>query len=90
MKQLNLDELEDTQEDLRDLMEDQEEIQNVLGQDFGVGEYDENELQQELEELDEDIVNEKMEGQEAPAYLPQKVPAVVKKDKEELEQIMNK
>ena len=90
MKKINLNELEDMQGDIRDMMEDQAEIQEVLSQDYAVDAYDEQELQQELEELDTDIVNEKLEGVDAaPSYIPQKAQATAIKDKSDLEQIMN-
>ncbi len=91
MKNLNVDELEDLQDDMQDMMADQDEIQEVLSKDYTVDAYDEAELEQELEELDTDIVNEKLEGNVGvPSYLPQKEPAVIKKDAEALNQIMNK
>ncbi len=90
MKKVNLDELEDVQDDIKEMMEDQEEIQEVLSRDYAVDAYDEQELQQELDELDTDIVNEKLEGAEvAPSYLPQKAQDKSQKDKSDLEQIMN-
>jgi len=89
MKKIDLDKLEDMHEDMREMMEDQEEIQEVLGRDYGVGGYDESELEAELGELDEEIVNEKMEGEAAPSYLPQKAQVAAKSDKDELNNIMN-
>ena len=44
MKKLDLNKLEDVYDDLADLMAEQEEINDVLGRDFQVGNYDENEL----------------------------------------------
>ncbi len=57
-------------DDLADLMADQEEIQEVLTRSYNV-EYDESELMDELNELDEDIVNEQLnDGLEVPSYIP--------------------
>ena len=92
MAQINVDQMEDLQEDMTDMMADQEEVQEVLGRDYAVGAFDEGELAQELDELDEDIVNEKIEGAVSiPSYIPQgaKAQPSVKKDAEDLEQIMN-
>ena len=89
MKKINLDQLEDMHEDMRDMMEEQEEIQEVLGRDYALDAYDEAQLEDELGELDEEIVNEKLEGNAAPSYIPAKAQVAVKNDKEELNNIMN-
>ncbi len=95
MGKINLDQLEDLHDDMADMMADQEEIQEVLGRDYAVDSYNETELEQELGELDEEIVNEKMEGNTCPSYVPQKAAPVaapaapIKNDKEELNNIMN-
>lgn len=96
MKKVDLDKLEDLHEDMADMMAEQEEVQEVLGRDYAIGAYDENELNEELNELDGEIVNEKLEGVgSVPSYVPQRASAapvsvpVAKKDKEDLEQIMN-
>ena len=44
MKKLDMNKLEDVYDDLADLMAEQEEINDVLGRDFQVGNYDEEEL----------------------------------------------
>ena len=94
MAKLDIDKLEDLQEDMADMMADQEEVQEVLGRDYALDSYNEGELMQELDELDEDIVNEKLEGasvgtSKVPSYIPQKAQVSAKKDAEDLEQIMN-
>lgn len=90
MKHINLDDLEDLQDDTQEMMQDQEEIQEVLGRDYALDAYDEAELQQELDELDDDIVNEKLEGGvSVPNYMPKKAQTEAKKDSEELAHIMN-
>lgn len=90
MKNLNLDQLEDLQDDMQDMMEDQQEIQDILGRDFAIDGYDEAEIEAELDELDGDIVNEKLEGNAAPSYLPQNsAQQPVANEKEDLANIMN-
>ena len=44
MKQINLDELEDLQEDMLEMQDDQEEIQEIMGLNFATGDVDEGEL----------------------------------------------
>ncbi len=91
MKKINMDQLEDMQEEMRDMMEDQEEIQEILGRDYNLDAYDEAELEQELGDLDEEIVNEKLEGNPVPsAPLPQaQASAKPRSDVEEMNNIMN-
>ena len=57
MKNMDMDKMEDLFDDLADLMADQEEIQECMGRSYQV-QYDEDELIDELNELDEEIVNE--------------------------------
>eukprot|EP00826_Nyctotherus_ovalis_P000947 TRINITY_DN1008_c0_g2_i3.p1 TRINITY_DN1008_c0_g2~~TRINITY_DN1008_c0_g2_i3.p1 ORF type:complete len:194 (-),score=71.32 TRINITY_DN1008_c0_g2_i3:81-662(-) len=91
MKKLDLDQLEDLQDDMQDMMEDQQEMQEILGRDYAIDGYDEAEIEAELEELDGEIVNEKLEGNNAPSYIPQSNPVqpVGQNDKEDLANIMN-
>ena len=70
MKDLDLDQLEDLQDDMQDLMDDQNEVQEILSRDYAIDDYDEAEIEGELEELDGEIVNEKLEGNAVPSYLP--------------------
>lgn len=51
--------MEDLYDDLADMMADQEEIQEMMSRSYQV-EYNESELMDELNELDEDIVNEQL------------------------------
>lgn len=96
MKKLDMDQIEDLHEDMADMMADQQEIQEVLGRDYALEGMDENELAQELDELDEDIVNEKMEGvgsvpsyvSQKPQVVPQKAQPVANKDEQDLADIM--
>lgn len=57
MKKLDMDKMEDLFDDLADMMADQQEIQEVMSRSYQV-EYDESELMNELNELDEEIINE--------------------------------
>jgi len=71
MKKLDMDKMEDLFDDLQDLMADQAEIQEIMSRSYSV-EYDESELMDELAELDEEIVNEQLEGRgfDVPSYVP--------------------
>ena len=64
-------EVEDMFEDMADMMADQEDIQEMMGRNFGV-DYDESELLDELNELDEEIIGDQLnEGLGLPSYIPQ-------------------
>ena len=67
MKAFNMDEVEDLFDDMADLMADQEDIQEMMGRNFGV-EYDESELMGELAELDQELMDEELS---LPTYIPQ-------------------
>ena len=55
---------------MADMMADQEDIQEMMGRNFGV-DCDENELLDELAELDEEIIGEQInEGLGLPSYIP--------------------
>ena len=72
MKNLNMDQMEDLFDDMADMMADQEEIQEIMTRSYNV-EYDETELMDELNELDEEIVNDQLNNagmQGVPAYMP--------------------
>lgn len=70
MKKLDMNKMEDLFDDLQDMMADQEEIQEIMSRSYAV-EYDESELMDELNELDEEIVNEQLgEGFSVPSYVP--------------------
>jgi charged multivesicular body protein 5 len=70
MKNFNMDEMEDLFDDMADMMADMEEIQEVMGRTYNC-DYDENELMDELNELDEEIVSEQLnEGLGLPSYIP--------------------
>ena len=89
MKNFNMDEVEDLFDDMADMMADQEEIQDMMGRNFGV-ECDEDELMGELAELDVEIMDEELS---LPSYIPGQAnknppaanmnPAAKEKDKDE-------
>ena len=57
MKNFDMDEVDELFDDMQEMMEDQEEIQEMMGRNFGV-EFDEGELMDELNELDEEIIGD--------------------------------
>jgi len=66
MKEINIDEVEDLHDDMSDLIEDNDEIQDVLGRQYGVPEeVDEEDLMAELDSLETDVAQE----EEVPNYL---------------------
>ena len=91
MKNFNMDEVEDLFDDMADMMADQEEIQDMMGRNFGV-DCDEGELEAELAELDAEIMDEELS---LPSYIPGQAnknpptgnmsmnPAAKEKDKDE-------
>lgn len=71
MKEFDMDAVEDLMDDMQDMMADQEEINEMMGRNFGV-EFDEGELMDELNELDEEIIGDQLnEGLGLPSYIPQ-------------------
>ena len=70
MAKFDFDQVEDLFDDMADMMADQEDIQEMMGRNFGV-EYDEADLMDELNELDEEIIGEQLnEGLGLPSYIP--------------------
>jgi len=57
MKNFDMGEVDELFDDMQEMMEDQEEIQEMMGRNFGV-EFDEGELMDELNELDEEIIGD--------------------------------
>ena len=71
MEKFDMDEIEDVMDDMADMMADQEEIQEMMGRNFGV-EFDEADLMDELNELDEELIGDQLqEGLGMPSYVPQ-------------------
>ena len=57
MEKFGMDQVEDMMDDMADMMADREEIQEMMGRNFGV-EIDEAELMTELNELDEELISD--------------------------------
>ena len=70
MKKINYNDMEDLYENMAEMMADQEEINEMMERDFGVGEFNEDDLMDELNELDEELAMAEMEGQAHGARLP--------------------
>jgi len=69
-KDIKISEVEDLHDDMNDLLEDADEIQDVLGRQYGVPEeLDENDLMDELNALEGEIAEEELETEETPSYL---------------------
>ncbi len=70
MAKFDMDNVEDLFDDMADMMADQEEVQEMMGRNFGV-DYDEADLMGELDELDEEIIGDQLnEGLGLPSYIP--------------------
>jgi len=63
-KKISIDEIEDLQDDMTDLLDMNNEIQEALGRSYGVPEYDETDLEDELASLGEEL-----EFESTPSYL---------------------
>merc|ERR1711942_238974 len=55
-KNINIDQVEDLQDELSDMMEDANEIQEVMGRQYGMPDLDEDELEAELDALGDDLL----------------------------------
>jgi len=71
MKDLNIDEIEDLHDDMDELLEDNEELNEIMGRAYGVPEeLDEDELMNELDDLEDEFEEEEeQETEETPDYL---------------------
>ena len=54
-KKINLNEIENLQDDMEDMLEQANEIQDVMGRQYGMPEVDESELEAELEALGDEM-----------------------------------
>lgn len=54
-KEIDIDEIEDLQDEMADLMADAEEIQEVMGRTYGMDDFDEDDLLDELNELEDEM-----------------------------------
>ena len=71
MAKFDMNGVEDMFDDMADMMADQEDIQEMMGRNFGV-DCDEAALMDELGELDEEIIGDQLnEGLGLPSYIPQ-------------------
>ena len=87
MKQINYNDLEDLYENMAEMMEDQEEINEMMQRDFGVGEFNEDDLMDELNDLDEELAMAEMQGQTTGSNLAK--PEENKNEEDMLNDIMN-
>jgi charged multivesicular body protein 5 len=81
-KEINIDEVEDLQDEMQDLMEDANEINDILGEAWGMDDFDEDDLLGELDEFDADLDDLDMDDEEVPSYM---VSAASASNKNELE-----
>lgn len=72
---IDLDKIEDVQDDMEDLIERANEVQETLGRSYGVpDDVDESDLQAELDALEDDLLQEGLNGEAegaVPSYLQQ-------------------
>jgi len=54
-KHINIDQIENMQDELEDMMEDNNDIQEVMGRSYGMPEIDDDELEAELDALGDEI-----------------------------------
>lgn len=88
MKKINYNDMEDLYENMAEMMADQEEINDMMAWDFGVAEFDEDDLMDELNELDEELAMAEMEGSAQGARLPAQWEEN-KAEEDELNELMN-
>merc|ERR1712244_66827 len=69
MKEINIDEVEDLQDDKMDLMDDANEINDILGEAWGMDDFDEDDLLDELDGLDDELDDLDMNEDEIPSYM---------------------
>ena len=62
MKKIDYNDLEDMYDNMADMMADQEEINEMMAMDFGVDEVNSDEMLDELNDLDEELAMEEMNG----------------------------
>merc|ERR1711997_57971 len=69
MKEVNIDEVEDLQDDWMDLQDDANEINDILGEAWGMDDFDEDDLMDELDGLDDELDDLDMNEDEVPSYM---------------------
>ena len=60
MKNVKLDDMQDLADDMADMQEDTAEIQEVLSANYALDGFNEDEVMNELNELDEDVINSQL------------------------------
>lgn len=74
---INIDQIEDVADDMEELLQDQQEINEILGRSYAVPDgFDEAELENEFAMLEEEVALEKMSGGNIPSYIPDTIPGV--------------
>eukprot|EP01084_Bolivina_argentea_P033760 62431_1 len=68
-KEINIDEVEDLQDEMMDLMDDANEINDILGEAWGMDDFDEDDLLDELDGLDDELDDLDMNEDEIPQYM---------------------
>mmetsp|Transcript_56708 Transcript_56708/g.90313 ORF Transcript_56708/g.90313 Transcript_56708/m.90313 type:complete len:226 (-) Transcript_56708:137-814(-) len=68
-KEIDIDDVEDLQDEMMDLMEDANEINDILGEAWGMDDIDEDELMDELDGLDDELDDLDMNEDEVPSYM---------------------
>merc|ERR1719295_1716138 len=69
MQEVNIDEGEDLQDDWMDLQDDANEINDILGEAWGMDDFDEDDLMDELDGLDDELDDLDMAEDEVPSYM---------------------
>merc|ERR1719295_1301576 len=69
MQEVNIDEVEDLQDDWMDLQDDANEINDILGEAWGMDDFDEDDLMDELDGLDDELDDLDMAEDEVPSYM---------------------
>ena len=68
-KEIDIDEVEDLQDEMMDLMEDANEINDILGEAWGMDDFDEDDLLDELDGLDDELDDLDMNEDDIPSYM---------------------
>eukprot|EP00485_Elphidium_margaritaceum_P005918 CAMPEP_0202696066 /NCGR_PEP_ID=MMETSP1385-20130828/9439_1 /ASSEMBLY_ACC=CAM_ASM_000861 /TAXON_ID=933848 /ORGANISM="Elphidium margaritaceum" /LENGTH=225 /DNA_ID=CAMNT_0049352169 /DNA_START=42 /DNA_END=719 /DNA_ORIENTATION=- len=69
MKDVNIDEVEDLQDEMMDLFDETNEINDILGEAWGMDDVDEDELEAELDGLDDELDDLDMAEDDVPSYM---------------------
>ena len=86
VKAFDITSIENLQDDLADMMEDANEVQDILGQSFGVPDgMDDDALNAELDMLEDDLLSEDLMGAPAaPSYVAAAAPSTPASDADDL------